>query len=459
MFQRTPLLDRTEADLFVFRRRHVKCGEERPRCSRCKSSGRTCEGYETIRIAQTSTNTDGGLLLTWSQPLAAVPGASADESLAFKYFEYSCASIVHNEFKYRPLFQYILQVAHAERSVWHATVALGSLQKPVNAPQVGNGRTFSFDQYGKAVKILNRSLGSRGNVDSETILASSLLLATFEILQKEFMKGSQHVNGSLNYLCDLVQSRKDDNVVFSSFVDVFARLTISTSIFGGKQTKVFLDPFEWLSTNLGYEREFSMETAGYGVLFCLSAMRFLEDPWQINSPPRMIDENDDEHYQAYRELLLNSIKFWEDAMHRLEASIQDAAVEHRATLLKIYIKYCKLAVSTLAIHEAESTEMRYDCFHPKFHSLLDLCTRFMSCGDPETHERGGLRYPSFTIHIGVIHILWYVVIKCRDPGTRREALRLLKHCHHDEGDTFDGLMIAGYADSKYTLGYNTDQGL
>jgi hypothetical protein len=319
----------------------------------------------------------------------------------------------------------------------------------MNAPQVGNGPTFSFHQYGKAVKMLNRSLGPRGDVDSETILASSLLLATFEILQKEFMKGSQHVNGSLNYLCDLVQSGgKDDSVVFSSFVDVFARLTISTSIFGGKQTKVFLDPFEWLLTNLGHEREFSMEIAGYGVLFCLSAMRFLEDPWQIDPPPRTIDENYDEHCQARRELLLNSIKFWEDAMQSLEARIQDAAVEHRATLLKIYIRYCKLAVSTLAIREAESTEMRYDCFIPDFHELLGLCEVFMSCGDPETHEGNGLRYPSFTIHIGVIHILWYIGIKCRDPFMRREAVKLLNHCHHGEGDTFDGVMIAGYADSK-----------
>lgn len=390
--------------------------------------------------------------LTWSQPLAAVPDASINESLAFKYFEYSCASMEQNEFKYRPLFQYILQVAHAEPAVWHATVALGSLQKPANAPGLNTGPTFSFHQYGKAVKKLNQKLGSPSDVDSETILASSLLLATFEILQKEFSKGSQHVNGSLNYLCDLVQSGgKDDSTVFSSFVDVFARLTISTSIFGGKETKVLMDPFEWLSMNLGYDYEFSMEIAGYGVLFCLSAMRFLEDPWQINPQWSPNDKYYYEQFQVFRGLLLSSIKFWEYAMQRLEANIQGAAIKHRAVLLKIYIHYCKLAVSTLAIHEANPTEMRYDYFIPEFYSLLVLCKRFMNYGDLETHEGNGLRYPSFTIHIGVIHILWYIIIKCRDPYIRREALQLLNHCHHCEGDTFDGVMIAGYADMVIRL--------
>lgn len=434
------------------RSRHLKCGEERPRCFRCKFSGRACEGYEIIRIAQTFTNNSGGLSLTWSQPLATILDASANESLAFKYFEYSCASIVHNEFKYRPLFQYILQVAHAEPSVWHATVALGSMQKPMNAADLSMGPTFSFHQYGKAVKKLNQRLSSRANVRSEMVLASSLLLATFEVLQKEFWKGSQHVNGSLNYLCDLVQGGgKDDSIVFSSFVDVFARLKISTSIFGGKQIKLLLDPFERLSTNLEEDCSFSMEVAGYSVLFCPPAMRYLEDPPPFSPQGWLIDGNIDGDYQAQRELLLKYTLFWERAMQRLEPNPQDAYIAYRATLLKIYMRYCKLSVSTLTISEAVWTEMRYDCFNADFLELLHLCKNFMSCGEPETHGGNRLRYPSFTIHVGIIHILWYIAIKCRDPGLRREAVCLLNHCHHGEGDTFDGVMIAGYANMVIRL--------
>ena len=133
-------------------------------------------------------------------------------------------------------------------------------------------------------------------------------------------------------------------------------------------------------------------------------------------------------------------------MQRLESSLSHQILRQRAMLLKIYLSYCQISVSALSFRDDEITELRYDSYFLEFKELLALCKTFMDCGDLETHEEGGLRYPSFTIHIGIIHILWYVCIKCRDPKTRREAVQLLNHCHHGEGDTFDGVMIAGYAD-------------
>ena len=145
---------------------------------------------------------------------------------------------------------------------------------------------FSFHQYGKAVKSLNESLNSRNGVHSATVLANSLLFATFEVLQKDFSKGSRHINGSLNYLCDLVHDGTMDNtIIFSSFVDVFARLAISASIFGGQRTRLLLDPFDWLSLHLQDDCEFNIEIAGHACLFSLSAMRLLEEPWQLGVHP------------------------------------------------------------------------------------------------------------------------------------------------------------------------------
>lgn len=361
---------------------------------------------------------------------------------------------MRNEFRYRPLFQYILQVAHSEPSVWHATVALGSLQAPENAPEAGSGPMFSFHQYGKAVQVLNESLKSRNDVHSATVLANSLLFATFEVLQKDFSKGARHINGSLNYLCDLVHyGTMDDSIVFSSFVDVFARLAISASIFGGQRTRLLLDPFEWLSSHLRDERKFTMEIAGHACLFSLSAMRLLEEPWQfgVGSLGEAIDDLNRERLAALREQLLASINSWHRSMQLLEYSLRDHTLRYRAILLKIYISYCQICVSAISFGDAESTELRYDRYLLQFQELLALCKAFMDCGDLETHEEGGLRYPSFTIHIGIIHILWYITIKCRDPGIRREAMQLLNHCHHGEGDTFDGVMIAGYAETVIKL--------
>lgn len=428
------------------KRRHVKCDEEQPRCRRCQSSGRMCERNDTLRIAQTSTRTTGGLSLTWSRPLSAQPDAAGFEKLAFKYFQYSCGAIVQNEFRYRPLFEYILQAAQVEPSIWHATVALGSLQKPENAPIAGNGTAFGFSQYGRAIQILNGNVATSTRMNSEIVLATSLLFATFEVLHKEFSKGSQHINGSLNYLCDLVQTgRLQGGIVFSAFVDVFARLAISASIFGGQQTRLIMDPFAWLSAHTLDEKQFSMDLAGHVVLFCLAAMRFLEDSLRPASDVKRT------HLLGLRSELLDSIGLWEFSMKQLEGGNLNVSLRHRALLLKIYMTYCKISVSAMLIGTVDPSELRYDEHILKFRKLLDSCKNFMEWDDLEAQEQGGLRYPSFTIHIGIIHILWYVSIKCRDPQIRRQAVKLLNHCHHGEGDTFDGVMIAGYAEMVIRL--------
>ena len=405
-----------------------------------------------MRIAQTKTSTEDGMSLTWSQPLSAQPDASSHEFLAFKYFQYSCGAIVQNEFKYRPLFEYILQAAQVEPSVWHATVALGCLQRPDNAPNASDGPAFGFRQYGKAVKILNHSLTIPTNMKSEVVLATSLLFATFEVLHKDFMKGSQHINASLNYMCHLVQAgaAHDDNV-FAALVDVFARLAISASIFRGQRSKLSTDPFIWLTTHLNGTDEFSMAVAGYGVLFCLSAMRFLEQAENQETSNEHIQGVGPNHLLILRNELLDSIQFWQVSMKQLEASQINISIRHRALLLKIYMAYCKISVSALRMGSTEPSELRYDRHILDFRQLLASCRDFMERGDLEFYEQGGLRYPSFTIHIGIIHILWYISIKCRDPHIRRGAVKLLNHCHHGEGDTFDGVMISGYADMVIKL--------
>lgn len=363
---------------------------------------------------------------------------------------------MQNEFKHRPLIKYILQIAHVEPLVWHAAVALGSIQKPQSGPSVGDGSVFGFSQYGKAVKILNESLTSCIHVDSEMVLAAALLFATFEVIHKDFTKGSEHVDGSLNYLCELVQvGAIASGDVSSSFVDVFARLAISASIFGGPRTRLTVHPFAWLSSHLAVGRELSMDRVGHAVLFSLSAMRCLEDQMiPAKTASQSIDKG---QLPEMRQRLLHSITAWQISLQRLKLDDKDAPLRHRALLLTIYLKYCEISVSTLPVDDLDTTELRYDDRIPAFKDLLALCEHFLDCGDPEVDEQGRMRYPSFTIQIGIIHILWYISIKCRDPYVRRHAMHLLNHYHRGNGDTGHGVMIAGYADMLIKLEEGLDE--
>ena len=331
-------------------------------------------------------------------------------------------------------------------------MALGSLQKPNNAPLVGNRSIFGYGHYGKAVKILNESLASQNGMNAGLLLAGSLLFATFEVLLKEFSNGYSHINGSLNYLCDLIsRSSGEQGPIFSSFVDVFARLAISASIFGDEPASLSLDPFAWLASNIHKPCESSLESAGHFVLFSLAAMRFLQHSSQSTILAKTTSVLGGHTILDLQEQLLNAIRTWQISMQQAKSRSQNMLSYDRVTLLKIYMKYCEIVVSAFTLNGSHSSEVRYDKYISEFSELLHLCKGFIKHNDPESIEQDGMRYPSFTIHIGIIHILWYICIKCRDPSLRREALCMLASCHHAEGDTFDGIMIAGYAEMVIRL--------
>ena len=412
-----------------------------------------------MRFARKTLASDGGVSFKWVQPNPCRPEASCQDTLAFKYFQFGCGDMVDNSTQYQPLIQYILQVAHTEPAIWHATVALRSLQQPVDAPQAGDGPAFGLQHYGKAVRILNEQLTSGNDVASSIVLASSMLFATFEIVQKDFAKGSRHVNGSLNYLCSILESGRADTStlsasgVFSSIVDSFARLEISTSIFGGCRTNLCSNPFDWVSTNITLNMEFkTLDEAGNAMLLCLAAMRQLQYACQTQSletNPESPSLNGE--LELSRQKLLCSIAHWQAAVQQLEQRLIRSGKQRRPILLKIYIKYCEILVSTLQFGHVDENEMRYDNFITEFAELLVLSREFLDLGDIRSHEQGGLRYPSFTIHVGIIHIAWFIAIKCRDPMIRRGALKVLKGCDHQAESTFDGVKIAKYAEMVIKL--------
>ena len=397
-------------------------------------------------VAHTSFASDGGFSLSWKQPTSWPLETPCRAMMAFKYFQFSCGHEIHGVVQYLPLFVHVLQVAHTEATIWHATVALGSFHKTTSAPPIEDEQVFGLRHYNKALKLLNEKLSSNDKAAPTVVLAASLLFATFETLQKEYDRAMTHVYGSLNYLYEITEEAGPDGRNLESdnilpiLVDVFERLEVSSSLFLDQRTRPGHDPFASLAAYLPRGIMFySTASASQTTLFCLSAMRHLQSLQGTKGEKQNKGE-----FEVLRNRLLLAIHHWEHAADSFHSGLADSEQQQRGRVLRMYIAYCKISVSVMG--DSDDREMRYDLFICDFERMLGLAITFLHNDEVEACAEGSFRYPCFSIHIGVIHILWFVAITCRDPAIRHGAIKLLKRCSHREYGSIDGTKIAKRAE-------------
>ena len=361
--------------------------------------------------------------------------------------------MINGSVHYRPLFRHVLQTAHVEPAIWHATIALGSLHQSRAGPTLEDSRVFGLQHYCKAVQALNKMLVSNNRVASCILLSASLLFATFEVEQREYGKASLHIDGSLNYLCGIANGNETGtgrpDEAFSDIFDAFLRLDVSSFIFSGIRTRLNYDAINSLTTHLypgvGFESTFA---ASQTLLFCLAAMRHLEVIYGTDSFADLQDSVKSEARGLLKERLLFALNNWEQAMSELDPQLAEEEEQRRAKILRSYNRYCRIRASVLG--GDQDTELRYDDFLSEFEEILSIASSLMHAEVTGNFEEDCLRYPSCSTHAGIIHLLWFVAIKCRDPGIRHEAIRLLKKCNHQES-LWDGRKIASYAETAITI--------
>lgn len=126
----------------VTRFRRVKCDETKPECMKCLNSKRVCDGYlsseqnmprrqlaETVRHLAVI----GPVARALSQsPLSANPfpwPVSPDDAVFFNLFRHATVPSTSSVFPSHFWKRNVMQLAHSESAIWHATVALGTLHQ------------------------------------------------------------------------------------------------------------------------------------------------------------------------------------------------------------------------------------------------------------------------------------------------------------------------------------------
>ena len=166
----------------VCKKRHVKCGEERPSCRRCRTGGWNCT-YETVKSLQLEIFSD------------------ARERNSFDYFREHVATPLSGLAGLSFWNGVLFQLAYLQPAVKDAVVSLGALFESFHVQDINGDsaaaaqlRAYSLDKMLSCIRALQNDMSS---VSAEALLTSCVLLATHQSFLGDVGMAIQHLRSGL----------------------------------------------------------------------------------------------------------------------------------------------------------------------------------------------------------------------------------------------------------------------
>ncbi|KAL1897572.1 hypothetical protein Sste5346_003875 [Sporothrix stenoceras] len=244
--------------------RKVKCDEGRPACSRCVSTGRTCEGYgiwgggnKGAPPNSVSAVTPAALMMAMgrrqrqaaqSPPWQSIPPQvlngtvaplSSQECHWLDWFRWRTAVKMRGAFSMAFWDVLVIRASLEEPAVLHAALALSTVHRRVGGGE-GMGissnermavaeacsEEYTLRQYNKAIHHLMSSPATRGVLGSSGIshgiastrimLVACMLFTCLEFMRGRFQTGSAHLQNGVRLLDNLYAGREKDGSSSSS---------------------------------------------------------------------------------------------------------------------------------------------------------------------------------------------------------------------------------------------------
>ncbi|KAH8912647.1 hypothetical protein BR93DRAFT_90890 [Coniochaeta sp. PMI_546] len=223
--------------------RRVKCGEEKPACVRCTSTGRTCDGYDkgvpprnrTLEFQRSAETAKIEFIKAyqWNEALRSMRPIAADidgtesEKKFFRRFRLLATDGLTNHVCHFTTFwsRVTPQISHQDEAVKHAVIALGAAyqifqlspheqkyeKKHDKALHTGssdeftheNLEVFTIQQYNKSISKLQRHVGSSSPESIQVTLICCLAFICLETLRGHHEAAVTHLINGLNILQSL----------------------------------------------------------------------------------------------------------------------------------------------------------------------------------------------------------------------------------------------------------------
>jgi hypothetical protein len=459
------------------RRRKVKCDEEKPCCKRCLSASRTCEGYGVWGGGKTGVTTGDPFNISLQSPNCIsnhmmpfpIQGATADEMNYFDFFRRRTVTRLPGFFDSNLWDNIIFQASLNERAVLHAVVALASAHRSEeithctdrdfvllkSSSPMNKHERFALQQYNKSINSLQEKFLSNNHRFLHAALITCMMFVCLDLLRGEYWLGYTHLLHGLNLLSQRsrpdemshnrnVITRPTEQYVDDCLIEAFVRINLQSAMFGlGTQHAYFAAQELKYHANLQIPHTFE---SIFVARQCLESI--INTTFQL-AEKRCSNISDATALAPHQRHVQESLACWLSTYEESLSSLRASGSPRTILGLELLRTYHTMTGIILVTCLAYPDESIFDSQLTAFRSIVNEVAQLIEVIEafqksPAVKKNCYLGNVEFTVDMGLIPLLHYTAMKCREPVTRRQAIELLRLTPQREG-MWDGVVVARMA--------------
>jgi hypothetical protein len=428
--------------------RRVKCGEEKPDCLRCTSTGRNCDGYappaQTSGPSQRRRSSASQTLSPVEHPL---------EQSALNFFTASTAPRLSGSFSSEFWQKRVIEASRTEPSVRHGAIALGALHQDFVSRHERCRRNrdpsiqaFAFQQYTKAISHLHQLI-STGSKQLDIALTACILFVCFDCFLGNHSSAIIHLKAGLKILEDIkLQNTPGNTTAHAKSAREWEEEFSLRLLAIGVQAASFENPnLPENQAALWTALKKAGRTTSPGLFSSLDEARYALDTITADimaDRTTVIRLNENDHLKSnVMESPVAALRSWEETLDKSipematrSPPISSSSFQSGVTMLKVHGELLSIKIGL-----PETAEVKFD-------RLLDFCQSLTPAKTWYGYGYGP-SHLSFSIDMGLIGPLYLTALKAPHMSAQMRAYDLLLQAPGREGlwDTDDAIRIASQA--------------
>ncbi|KAK7711281.1 hypothetical protein SLS64_005303 [Diaporthe eres] len=416
---------------FTCKTRKVKCDETKPKCQRCTSTGRTCEGYPALPTGQAAyswadllSRPNVGPIIARRNPSTIYYASNDMEARALDFFRAQVAPVFSQHSSKQFWNILVSQVGQQEPAVRHALVCIGTVYEGLSDTNTNlltaSQETFAITQYNLALNKLI-SAGS----DKNMTLLVCLLFICIETLRGNKNMAIEHCRHGI-MICNSAPQGLS-GWAKQELQPIFLRLATFPYLFG-VEAGDFPEPVGLISDPLAVEVTVEERNMAWDWLINRT-VRLVRQGLSHRQGPLRYSPTPNHLYDEQRRIS-GFLVAWRNYYRstRLQGSLspEDMAShlfdETKCIIGTIWASCC-----------LNSDEIIYDDHIEDFKELIQLFQQLVGLNPEESGPK-----PKFIFEMGFVPYLYFIALNCRRLDLRLAALRYIPLVGYERESLFSG---------------------